>query len=223
MNDADQREETPIPDDEDLGETWFQVDEARRSADSPAWGPLSARIARALGRFRFERMPPGHGFDDFVSEVFVRIVRDLPRFELRSRREFWGWVAKVSRNTLTDIWRKARVRPHEVDLLRKRDDDLGDPLAREPDQAAPSPSLRERTRELAEAEMRAIALLKREESRTVYLLRREQELPFEDIAKAIGRNKAEAARLIYFRAKKKVQEYLREELDGYATTFDQLS
>ncbi|MCA9770885.1 MAG: hypothetical protein KC466_00665, partial [Myxococcales bacterium] len=71
VNDADQRAETPIPDDEDLGETWFQVDEARQSADSPAWGPLSARISRALNRFRFERMPPGHGFDDFVSEVFV--------------------------------------------------------------------------------------------------------------------------------------------------------
>jgi RNA polymerase sigma factor (sigma-70 family) len=48
--------------------------------------------------------------EDLLGEVFVSIVRDLPRFE-GGEREFRTWSLTIAHRRLVDSWRKGRARP----------------------------------------------------------------------------------------------------------------
>lgn len=213
------RSERPRPPEDTL----FLASSARADAGSEHWAPLSAKILGFLQSFRHQRMPPRVDFEDFCSEVILRVLRDLPGVELRDRKSFWAWLKRVAENTLVDLIRSAQAKKRGAESALGRADDEGVPGVLDADPNAEPGSMVWRVRELEQAELLCVDKLPTELGRNVYLLRRQRDLPFEEIATRVGHRNAAASRYVFFRMKELVQTCLRRRLeDGYATFFARL-
>jgi RNA polymerase sigma-70 factor (ECF subfamily) len=94
-----------------LGETFPGTLEAARAGADWAWAGIYRDLAPAvLGYLRARR---AHEPDDLTGEVFLQVVRDLPRFE-GGEREFRAWVFVIAHHRLLDEMRSRNRRP--VDL-----------------------------------------------------------------------------------------------------------
>lgn len=131
-----------------------------------------------------------HDAEDVSQEVFLRIFRSLKRWD--SARPLRPWIMSITVNRCrTWISQRAR-RPELADYLqdtaasREHDDDAA-----------------ELTREIQAAlgEMRV-------EYRTVFVLFHEQNLPYEEIAEAMGKPVGTVKTWLY-RARQEMLEYLR--------------
>lgn len=193
---------------------------AQRDPDSDSWGPLTTKIRERLRGYRANRLPPNLEHDDFVSEVILRVLRDLPGVEIRTRGEFWSWIQTVADHALTDLWRRARAQKRGPAPEASGDDDAE---ATAPPHAAPTPSSVQRAHEIERAERDCIERLPNDLAQTVYRLRRGEDLAFAAIAARTGQASAASARFVFFRAKQAVQECLRRKLEtGYSGFFRSL-
>ena len=94
-----------------LGETFTGTLEAARTGADWAWTRIYRDLAPVvLGYLRARR---AYEPDDLTGEVFLQVVRDLPRFS-GGEREFRAWVFVVAHNRLVDEGRRRTRRP--VDL-----------------------------------------------------------------------------------------------------------
>ena len=85
--------------------------EAAREGSEPAWAAIYRRLApQVLGYLRASRAPEP---DDTLSEVFLQIARDLPRFE-GDERQFRAWAFTIAHHRLIDARRAAARRPVEA-------------------------------------------------------------------------------------------------------------
>jgi RNA polymerase sigma-70 factor (ECF subfamily) len=82
--------------------------EAARDGSEPAWAAIYARLApQVLGYLRASgAIEP----EDTLSEVFLQVARDLPRFE-GGERDFRAWAFTVAHHRLIDARRAAARRP----------------------------------------------------------------------------------------------------------------
>lgn len=84
--------------------------EAARDGSEPAWAAIYARLApQVLGYLRASRAPEP---DDTLSEVFLQVARDLPRFE-GDEGAFRAWAFTIAHHRLIDARRAAARRPVE--------------------------------------------------------------------------------------------------------------
>jgi len=96
-----------------LGDAFTDVLAAARTGAEWAWIKVYRSVAPAvLGYFRYRGVPEP---DDLTGEVFVNVVRDLPRFH-GNEREFRAWVLTIAHRRLVDELRsRSRGRPDPIE------------------------------------------------------------------------------------------------------------
>lgn len=162
---------------------------AWRVGDQQAAAELVRRHARAVARF-LAGAGAGDDVDDLVQEAFFRAFRSVHRF--RGGASFRTWVMAIAGNALTDLRRRRGRRPvtplGEIDPADGRVD---------PHEATVE-------RELLDQVARAVASLPPMQ-RSVFLLRAQQGLGYEDIARALDTTVG-AARVHYHHAVRRVKQ-----------------
>jgi len=76
-------------------------------------------------RFRVEESEA----EDVVGDIFLKLVKHLPKYSPRANVSFWAWLFRVARNTVIDHHRRRR------ELLALTDDDTDEPIWDIPDDA----------------------------------------------------------------------------------------
>jgi RNA polymerase sigma-70 factor (ECF subfamily) len=136
--------------------------------------------------------------EDLAQQVFIRVWRSAPRYKPTAK--FTTWLFRITRNL---VFNEMRRRRHFVE----QNEDAAEPVERperEPDQAL----LEE---ELQTAIQEAINQLP-EVQRLAIVLRRYEELPYEDIARILGTS-VPAVKSILFRARAELRERLAKYLE----------
>jgi len=153
-------------------------------------------IARMLGRV--------DDAEDLAQQVFLRVWKSAPRYEVTAK--FTTWLFTITRNLVFNETRRA-YRRYEVSMDERQDrgqfEENTDSSAR-PDDAL----LRD---EMLATIDKAISELP-EQQRTAVILRRYQELPYEEIATILDTS-VSAVKSILFRARQQLREALRDYLD----------
>ena len=103
-----------------------------RGGDSEAFRSLVERHSRYVYQVAFRMTGNGHDAEDVVQETFLRVHRQLNRFEARA--DFRTWLHRITVNASIDLIRSRRHREISHDPA-----DFGETVAAptEPAQAAP--------------------------------------------------------------------------------------
>ena len=202
--------------------TLFDVRQAQsdKHADTwnGSWERLSDKVHAFLAR-RFDRdkIPFDVEFDDFFSAVLSRMLRDLPKMEVRGRREFWGWVKKVAANQLVDMWRRHRRLRHGGGRVGQQINDLEvDVVEGAVDPVDQTPSGLFMAQEIEGAEEECVNKIPNEQARKIYMMRRRRGLDYVEIAREVGSDSPDSIRAMFSRVKGQVHDCLRRRLDGYS-------
>ncbi len=167
--------------------------EAWRDGDERAATELVRRHAAPLARFLSAAgAGAGEDVEDLVQETFLRAFRRIETF--RGVSSFRTWLMTIGSNLLKDSWRRRSRRP-EVSL-EERDivDEAGDPQ----DKVVAG--------DIA-ARIGAFVQTLPRMQRDVFLLRAQQGVEYEEIARALGTT-AGAARVHYHHAIKRLKALL---------------
>jgi RNA polymerase sigma factor (sigma-70 family) len=162
-----------------------------RDGDRSAREALFARVLPALTRWAHHRLPAGARdlaeTDDLVQMTVTRVLDRLDTFESRGEGAFLAYLRQVLLNLVRDQIRRSAVRPRTTEL----DDAVPDP----------GPSILERTVRRETLERYEAALVELEpEQREAVLLRIEFGYSHQQIADALGKPSADAARMVVARA-----------------------
>ena len=83
--------------------------------DTAAFGALYDRYVEAVYRYVYYRVRSDSDAEDLVSDVFMRALRAIPRYE--PRQAFLAWLYRIARNAVIDRARRARVQVSFEDAL----------------------------------------------------------------------------------------------------------
>jgi RNA polymerase sigma-70 factor, ECF subfamily len=136
--------------------------------------------------------------EDLAQQVFIRVWKSAPRYKPTAK--FTTWLFRITRNLVFNELRRKR---HFVDQF----EDLPEPAERqekEPDRVLLD-------EELQEAVKKAIEQLP-ETQRMAIVLRRYEEMPYEEIAAVMGTT-VPAVKSILFRARAELRERLSKYLE----------
>jgi RNA polymerase sigma-70 factor (ECF subfamily) len=147
----------------------------------------------------------GSDAEDIAQQVFVRVWKNAKRYEPRAK--FTTWLLKITRNLVFNELRR-RSRHPQVPLQSESEEEER-PLKDE-HAVAPDASLLER--ELQEAVDAAIANLP-ETQRMAVILRRYEELSYEEIAESLDQS-VSAVKSLLFRARTELRESLKRYLSS---------
>jgi RNA polymerase sigma-70 factor, ECF subfamily len=162
---------------------------AYRAGDERAATTLVTRNAASVARYLSGMGAVGADLDDLVQETFIRAFRALDGW--RGEAAFRSWLLSIASNLLKDQFRKHRGRT----LVPIEDSDL--PATDDP---AAALDATEAERRLAEG-LLTLPRLQRE----VFLLRAQQGLDYESIARTLDTTTG-AARVHYHHAVKRLKE-----------------
>lgn len=154
-----------------------------RRGDELAAAELVKRHAAAVARF-LGASGGGDDVEDLVQEAFFRAFRSIARF--RGGSSFRTWVMTIASNALKDLKRRAR----RGDVLSLEDRDVADTSADPYGETVSRDAVRR-----VEAELGRLPRLQRE----VFLLRAQEGLEYDEIARALGTTPG-AARVHYHHA-----------------------
>jgi RNA polymerase sigma-70 factor (ECF subfamily) len=141
--------------------------------------------------------------EDIAQQVFVRVWKNVNRYEPRAK--FTTWLLKITRNLVfNELRRRSR---HPAVPLQSQTDEEERPLK---DEHAVSPDATLLEHELQEAVDAAIARLP-ETQRMAVILRRYEELSYEEIAEALDQS-VSAVKSLLFRARTELRESLKHYL-----------
>ena len=141
--------------------------------------------------------------EDIAQQVFVRVWKNAKRYVPRAK--FTTWLLKITRNLVFNELRR-RSRHAQVPLQTESEEER--PI-RDEHAVAPDASLLER--ELQEAIEAAIARLP-ETQRMAVILRRYEELSYEEIAETLDQS-VSAVKSLLFRARTELRERLKDYLE----------
>jgi RNA polymerase sigma factor (sigma-70 family) len=183
-------------------ETTFDLVERAKSGDSDALNRLFARYLPSLRRWASGRLPRWSrdlmDTDDLVQETVVRAVKRIDRFEPRHEGALQAYLRQAIVNRIRDEVRRAKRSPTPAVL----DDNAADPGASPLETAIGGEAL-----ERYEA---ALARLRPEE-REAIIARVEMDGSYQNVAAALGKPSADAARMAVSRALLRLaQEMSRE-------------
>ncbi len=215
---SDPKKTPASPDPAAIGGTEFLVREVVHGQATRAWSDLSAKIVHYLRtRFGSSSFPQGIEFNDFVSDVMLKILTSIETFEHRGKDSFWKWVQTLGGNLWRDLWRKFN-RDRQLGLLGRGDGDAGDSDTRPPSATEAAPATGEtptqivRFRELERTERECVAKLSKQ-MREVYIMRRQQDLSFAEISERMDGIKEATLRSHYMRARDQVRDCLGSKID----------
>jgi RNA polymerase sigma-70 factor (ECF subfamily) len=83
--------------------------------DTAAFGALYDRHVAAVYRYVYYRVRNDADAEDLVSDVFMRALRAIPRYE--PRQAFLAWLYRIARNAVIDRARRSRVQVSFEDAL----------------------------------------------------------------------------------------------------------
>ena len=83
--------------------------------DSAAFGALYDRYVEAVYRYVFYRVRNDADAEDLVSDVFMRALKAIPRYE--PRVAFLAWLYRIARNAVIDRARRSRTQISFEDAL----------------------------------------------------------------------------------------------------------
>jgi RNA polymerase sigma-70 factor (ECF subfamily) len=187
--------------DQPLDSTALLLDRAR-TGDDEARSQLFQRMRPLLTRWAHQRLPQGARdlaeTEDLVQVTLARALGRLDAFEARREGAFLAYLRQILRNLVIDEMRRVRARPTET-------------LSESENYIDPGPSPLERTvsGEVLERYERALDTLT-SEARQAVMLRVEFEYSYADIAQAVGKPTANAARMMVGRALVDLARRMRE-------------
>jgi RNA polymerase sigma-70 factor (ECF subfamily) len=172
-------------------DTTFDLVERAKAGDDDALNRLFARYLPSLRRWASGRLPRWSrdlmDTDDLVQETVVRAVKRIDRFESRHEGALQAYLRQAIVNRIRDEVRRARRAPAPAPL-----DDNEKATDASPLEAA----IGEEALERYEA---ALARLRPEEREAV-IARVEMDGSYQDVAVALGKPSADAARMAVSRA-----------------------
>lgn len=136
--------------------------------------------------------------EELTQETFFQAFRSFPKY--RGESELFTWLASIAKYTFFSHMRKNRLSDESVDIEL-----LADTLL----DSENDPEETVQRRETVEAIRRAISRIP-EKYRDVVVLRLYAELPFSQVATALGISE-NSAKVIFHRAKKLLSEELKNE------------
>lgn len=83
--------------------------------DAAAFGALYDRYVEAVYRYVYYRVRNDADAEDLVSDVFMRALRAIPRYE--PRVAFLAWLYRIARNAVIDRARRSRTQISFEDAL----------------------------------------------------------------------------------------------------------
>jgi RNA polymerase sigma-70 factor, ECF subfamily len=83
--------------------------------DTAAFGALYDRYVEAVYRYVYYRVRSDADAEDLVSDVFMRALRAIPRYE--PRQAFLAWLYRIARNAIIDRARRSRIQISFEDAL----------------------------------------------------------------------------------------------------------
>jgi RNA polymerase sigma-70 factor (ECF subfamily) len=141
--------------------------------------------------------------EDIAQQVFVRVWKNAKRYEPRAK--FTTWLLKITRNLVfNELRRRSR---HPAIPLQSETEEEERPLK---DERAIAPDMSLLDQELQEAVDAAIAQLP-ETQRMAVILRRYEELSYEEIAESLDQS-VSAVKSLLFRARTELRESLKRYL-----------
>src|SRR5262245_9867988 len=183
-------------------ESTFRLIERARGGDQQALEQLFARHLKPLQRWASGRLPRWArdltDTDDLVQDTLLRTFRRIEGFEPRSVGALQAYLRKAVLNRINDELRRKGRQPDSTDLDDVEVDGAESPL----EQAI--------GREAVERYERALARLKPSE-REAIILRVEQEYTYEQLAEALDKPTADAARKTAQRALVRLAEEMKRE------------
>jgi len=184
-------------------DTTFDLVERAKTGDSDAINHLFARYLPSLRRWASGRLPRWTrdlmDTDDLVQETVVRAVKRINRFESRHEGALQAYLRQAVINRIRDEVRRARRSP-APDLL---DDNAADPGASPLEEAIGAEAM-----ERYEAALERL----RPEEREAIVTRVEMDGSYQDVAKALGKPSADAARMAVTRALLRLAQEMSREL-----------
>jgi len=157
---------------------------------------VAGTVARMLGS--------NSDVEDIAQQVFIRVWKSAGRYVARAK--FTTWLLKITRNLVFNEMRRAKRHPHLPVQMEPEADEI--PLK---DEATASPDATLLQAELQQAIEKAIALLP-ETQRMALILRRYEELSYEEIADVLNLS-VPAVKSLLFRARTELRERLKNYLE----------
>jgi RNA polymerase sigma-70 factor (ECF subfamily) len=157
---------------------------------------VAGTVARMLGS--------NSDVEDIAQQVFIRVWKSAERYVARAK--FTTWLLKITRNLVFNEMRRAKRHPHLPVQMEVEADEI--PLK---DEATATPDATLLQAELEQAIEKAIALLP-ETQRMALILRRYEELSYEEIADVLDLS-VPAVKSLLFRARTELRERLKNYLE----------
>lgn len=170
-----------------------------RGGDPEAFRELVEQHSRAVFRVAYRITGRAEDAEDVVQETFLRVYRQLDRFE--SRANFGTWLYRIAANCAVDL---LRARP------RREMNEEAETLERLSEHSADSPASPERAmlgRQISDRVRQALDKLT-EMERAAFTLRHFEGLSIEEIGRALGL-RTNATKHSIFRAVKKMRHELK--------------
>jgi RNA polymerase sigma-70 factor (ECF subfamily) len=165
--------------------------ERAKAGDPDALNQLFARFLPALRRWASGRLPRWSrdlmDTDDLVQETVIRAVKRIDQFESRHEGALQAYLRQAVVNRIRDEVRRAHRAPAAAELVEEERDRAASPL-----EVAIG-------REAVERYEAALARL-RPEDREAIVARVEMECSYQEVAGALGKPTADAARMTVSRA-----------------------
>jgi len=176
-----------------------------RGGDESARERLLERYLPVLRRWAHGRLPArARGFadtDDLVQITLLRVLKQLERFEPRHEGAFLAYLRRILINAMRNEIARAATRGQQEEV----GEGLPDP--------GPSPLESMLGRDMIDRYEAAFALLGEEQQEAVFM-RVEMGLTYEQIGEAMGKNSANAARMMVARAIARLAETMEEPRGG---------
>ncbi|HKB12851.1 MAG TPA: sigma-70 family RNA polymerase sigma factor [Vicinamibacterales bacterium] len=175
----------------DAVDTTFELVERAKTGDSAALNDLFARYLPSLRRWASGRLPRWTrdlmDTDDLVQETVVRAVKRMDRFESRHEGALQAYLRQAVVNRIRDEVRRAKRAP----IAEALDDNAADGTASPLEKAIGAEAL-----DRYEAALGRL----RPEEREAIVARVEMDGSYHDVARALGKPSADAARMAVSRA-----------------------
>ena len=156
---------------------------------------VAGTVARMLGS--------NSDVEDIAQQVFIRVWKSAGRYVARAK--FTTWLLKITRNLVFNEMRRAKRHPHLPVQIEPEADEI--PLK---DEATATPDATLLQAELQAAIEKAITLLP-ETQRMAIVLRRYEELSYEEIADVLDLS-VPAVKSLLFRARTELRARLKDYL-----------
>lgn len=178
-----------------------------RDGEDEAFRELLERHARNVFKTAFRVTRNEQSAEDVVQETFLRVHRQLHRFDRRAR--FGTWLYRIAMNCAIDLMRKEKRRDARAPM---QDESLLDGLA----SSAPGPERVTRSHEIGTAVEHVLETLSPAE-RTAFVLRHHEGRSIAEIGEILG-VRTNACKSTIFRAVQKLRAALEPILkEGHET------